>query len=316
MPADYDVAIVGGGPAGSTAGALLKKYNPDLSVAIFEKEKFPRDHVGESQLPLIGRILNEMGVWERVEAAGFPIKVGATYRWGSSPDLWDFNFAPPEQFETIERPGKYEGVRISTAWQVDRAIYDKILLDFAAELGCEVFEETAGEGVVRDDPDTIDHLTITRDGERDEVRARHYVDASGRPGALRRKLPIEVTTPGSLKNVAFWDYWENAEWAAEIGVGGHARPGPLDRIRLDLVHPARPDADEHRLRLPESGLPRVRQEPGRNLSLGDRAAAARDRTHPKRDASRRDRGHQRLVVQDRPNGRAKLVPHRRERRIR
>jgi len=221
MPAEYDVAIVGGGPAGTTAAALLKKYNPDLSVVILEKEKFPRDHVGESQLPMIGRILHEMGCWEKVEAAGFPIKVGATYRWGQSPELWDFNFAPPEQFENLERPGKYEGVRIATAWQVDRARYDTILLDHAREIGCDVFEETGAECIVKDDdPNVVDHLTIKNNGDTDTVRARYYVDASGRYGSLRRALPIKVDTPGSLKNIAFWDYWDNAEWAVEIGVGG------------------------------------------------------------------------------------------------
>jgi len=80
-----DVAIVGGGPAGSTAASLLKKYKPELNVVVLEREKFPREHVGESQLPAIGPILHEMGVWEKVEAAEFPIKVGVTYRWGQSP---------------------------------------------------------------------------------------------------------------------------------------------------------------------------------------------------------------------------------------
>jgi 2-polyprenyl-6-methoxyphenol hydroxylase-like FAD-dependent oxidoreductase len=76
----YDVVIVGGGPTGSTAATLLKKYNPDLRVLIMEKEKFPRDHVGESQLPAINPVLDEMGVWDKVEAAGFPIKLGAAFQ--------------------------------------------------------------------------------------------------------------------------------------------------------------------------------------------------------------------------------------------
>ena len=54
-----DVAIIGGGPGGSTCAGLLKKYAPDLEVALFEREVFPREHVGESQLPPISKILNE-----------------------------------------------------------------------------------------------------------------------------------------------------------------------------------------------------------------------------------------------------------------
>ena len=70
----YDVAIIGGGPGGSTLGTLLRKYDPDKRILIVEKEKFPRDHVGESQLPGISMVLNEMGAWDKVEAANFPVK--------------------------------------------------------------------------------------------------------------------------------------------------------------------------------------------------------------------------------------------------
>lgn len=94
----FDVIVIGGGPAGSTLGTLLRKYNPALNVLILEKEQFPREHVGESQLPPISKILDEMGCWDKVEAANFPIKIGATYRWGSSPKLWDFEFLPVRQF--------------------------------------------------------------------------------------------------------------------------------------------------------------------------------------------------------------------------
>ena len=67
---ETDVAILGGGPTGSTCATFLRKYNPDLRVTIVEKEVFPREHVGESQLPSIGPILDEMGVWDKVEASG------------------------------------------------------------------------------------------------------------------------------------------------------------------------------------------------------------------------------------------------------
>lgn len=83
-----DVAIIGAGPAGATAAAILLKYNPTLRVVMIEKEKFPRPHIGESQLPGISAILDEMGVWDKVEAADFPIKLGASYTWGRNQDVW------------------------------------------------------------------------------------------------------------------------------------------------------------------------------------------------------------------------------------
>jgi len=216
MSFDFDVAIVGGGPAGSTVGTLLAKYNPELKILILEREAFPRDHVGESQLPLISRILDEMGVWDKVEAAGFPIKIGATYRWGCTDDLWDFEFLPDGKFDPAPRPGTYTGQRQSTAFQVDRAIFDKILLDHAASMGCTVRESTAVRKVLREG-DRVEGLVLD-DGS--QVTARYYVDASGTSGIVRRAMGVGVDYPTNLQNIAIWNYWNNAEWATHIGVGG------------------------------------------------------------------------------------------------
>ena len=185
-------------------------------MAIFERERFPRDHVGESQLPVIGNILNEVGVWDKVERAGFPVKIGATYRWGRTDELWDFEFLPYGQFDPEARPAKFEGQRTLTSFQVDRAIYDKILLDHAAQLGAKVYEETVVRKVERDG-DRITSLTL---GNGTEVQARFYVDCSGHTGVLRRAMGVETDCPTTLHNIAIWDYWQNAEWAVKIGVGG------------------------------------------------------------------------------------------------
>ena len=212
----YDVAIIGGGPAGSTTASILKKYNPGLSVAVFERETFPRDHIGESLLPPISQVLYEMGAWDKIEAANFPIKVGATYRWGRRPELWDFEFLQVETFKDLERPAKFEGPRRATAFQVDRSIYDTILLDHAAELGTEVRQNTKIAKVSRDG-NRVTGLTL---GSGEEVTAKYYVDASGNSGIFSRAMNVKCDYPSTLRNIAIYDYWQNAEWAVKIGVGG------------------------------------------------------------------------------------------------
>lgn len=215
----YDVVLLGGGPGGSTTGALLRKYRPDLRVGIFEREKFPRDHVGESQLPPISAVLQEMGCWDKVEAANFPIKVGATFRWGKSPELWNFELLPIQNFQDQPRPGRYEGFRQQCAFQVDRSIYDKILLDHAAELGCEVYEETQVVEILRTG-DRVDGVKVAGPEGESLVTARYYIDATGNAAVLRRAMGVRTDCPTKLKNIAIWDYWNNTKWAAHFGTGG------------------------------------------------------------------------------------------------
>ena len=213
MPDRLDVLIVGGGPAGATVGALLRRYAPGLEVGIVEREHFPRHHVGESQLPAVSAVLDEMGAWDAVEAAGFPIKVGATFSWGRDAESWDFDFLPADAVGDPARPGRYEGVRRSTAFQVDRARYDEILLRHAAARGCHV-EEGQGVRAVERSGDRIDAV-VMEDGTR--RRARHYVDASGSGAVLRRGLGIGAQQPTALRHSALYAYWRDADWAVRIG---------------------------------------------------------------------------------------------------
>ena len=219
-----DIAIIGGGPGGSTLASLLRKYAPQLEVLVIERESFPRDHVGESQLPPISRILDQMGVWDKVEAAGFPIKFGASYTWGKTTTPWVFGFIPEHEVGDTTRPGRYQGWRQQVAFQVDRAIYDKILLDHAAELGARLLQpaKVARVALAEEHPKStesgpepdgqqgsagtqrVSHLELA-DGR--QVAARYYVDASGNAAVLRRQLGIPVDAPTVLRNVAFWNYW-------------------------------------------------------------------------------------------------------------
>ncbi len=215
-----DVAIIGGGPAGTTVGCLLRKYMPHLKVVILERESFPRDHVGESLLPPSTKILHEMGVWEKIEEQGFPVKLGATLRWGMSPEYFDFTFIPGELYENPARPAPFRGQRIKTAFHVDRSLFDKILLDHAEEVGCRVFEESRVVKV-ETDGDRVTGLQVESDQIRDgSILARYYVDASGVSGILRRAFDIPVTSPTALRNIAIYDYWQGAEWAKRDGANG------------------------------------------------------------------------------------------------
>lgn len=220
---EYDIAIIGGGPAGSTLGTLVRKYRPETRVLIVEREVFPRDHVGESQLPPVTQVLQEMGCWDKVEAIGFPVKTGALYRWGSTDELWRFDFLVGQEYEDKPRPGRLEGQRLQTTFHVERSVFDELLLDHAAEHGCEVCE---GAKAVRIETsgDRVDRIQIegTRPAGADEngwVRARQYVDASGHVGVLRRAIGVPVSEPTSLKNIAIWQYWSSPDWTAIDGVG-------------------------------------------------------------------------------------------------
>ncbi len=219
-----DVAIIGGGPAGSTIGVFLKKYNPSIDVTIVERESFPRDHVGESHLPAITAILAEMGVWNKVEAANFPIKIGATFKWGAKKDFWETDFLHQQEFRDVPRPQAFDDQRQKTAFQVDRSIYDKILLDHAKELGCHVLEQTKVASIDRDGDRVLCLKTVPTkqgsDAEPLQIEAKYYVDCSGDVGILRRALDIEIESPTALRNIAIYKYWQDAEWAVTLGNGG------------------------------------------------------------------------------------------------
>lgn len=185
-------------------------------MLILEREKFPRDHIGESLLPAINPVLVEMGVWDKIEAADFPVKIGATYRWGKTDELWDFDFLPGQGYDDPPRPAKYEGQRVNTAFQVDRAIYDKILMDHAREHEVEVREETKVAEILHEG----DRITGFKLADGSVVTARHYIDASGNSGIVRRAMDVEAVEPSMLRNIAVWYYWQNTDWAVNIGVSG------------------------------------------------------------------------------------------------
>src|SRR5881392_1004869 len=129
----HDVAIIGGGPAGSTAAALLARAG--RRVILLEREKFPRFHIGESLLPFSMKAFTRLGLHEKFLGAGFLKKYGGEIFGACSDQGTKFYFK--------------DGYRSKTdhAYQVTRGDFDKVLLDHAAESGAEVHEQTLVEGV-------------------------------------------------------------------------------------------------------------------------------------------------------------------------
>ena len=176
----FDVAVIGAGPAGSVASALLHKKG--YKVCVLEKQHFPRFVIGESLLPHCMEMLEEAGFADAVRAEpSFQFKNGAAFSWGSRYTEFDFT----EKFS--DGPG--------TVYQVRRGIFDKILIDEAAKQGVEV---RFGHGVTAfDNSGDLARLSVEADtGESYELTAKFVLDASGYGRVLPRLLDLE--TPSHL----------------------------------------------------------------------------------------------------------------------
>lgn len=185
----YDVIIIGGGPAGSTAGLLLARRG--MSVLIVDKVQHPRFHVGESFLPRVWDLINEMGLREAMDGVTHVPKYGAEFGFGHGETTTIFEFTDSMYGENPR------------TFNVERAPYDHMLLTQAKLAGAQVQSPATVRRIVKlEDGD----VAIIVDDQ--EVSGRILLDASGQSTMVARHLGTRRPIPGHRK-VAYFNHFKN-----------------------------------------------------------------------------------------------------------
>lgn len=188
---DCDVIVIGAGPAGSSAALALAKQG--RKVVLFERERFPRFHIGESLLATANECFDELGLTERIRAAGFPQKLGASLATHNKSTGRIVDFTTCKE------------VRRGQTWQVCREKFDHILLQAVREAGTDVRESHRVLECVFD-PHGVAVRFEDAGGIKHELYARAVVDASGRWGLLARTFGLRRDEP-RLANVAVFAHY-------------------------------------------------------------------------------------------------------------
>jgi flavin-dependent dehydrogenase len=199
----YDVAIIGGGPGGSSSAIYLRQKG--YKVALFEKEFFPRDHVGESLIPYTYYKLKEMGVLEDVLKFS-AMKPGVNFvdRDGVRQSVWCFD-------RILE-----DGAEMSM--HTLRAPFDHALLKRAITLGAEVHEGATVRSADLSDPEKASIKVVLHDGTETSVQSRFLIDASGQHSFLAGAMNMRKPYPG-LDRVALFTHWINTDYDAALKGG-------------------------------------------------------------------------------------------------
>lgn len=192
----YDVIIIGGGPAGSSAAAVLADHGH--RVLILEREKFPRYHIGESLIPFTFQPLERIGMIPKMRASHFTKKYSVSFVQADGRRSEPFYFF-----------NRYDKETIAQTWQVLRSEFDQMLLDNAREKGAQVREETAVNDLVMEGDRVAGVRAVSRAGEIFEFRAPITLDCTGKEAFTSNRRGWRVGDP-YLNKIAVWTYYEGA----------------------------------------------------------------------------------------------------------
>jgi len=193
---NWDCIVIGGGPAGSCASTVLAQKN--RRVVVFEKEKFPRYHIGESMMPLCYFPLQRVGLIEKMKGSHYVKKYSVQFVNSNGKLSHPFYFF------------KYLDHESAVTWQVTRGEFDKMLLDNARENGATVHEETQVKELVKENGFVVGVRVQDKQGKLTEHRAPMTIDCSGRDALTVARNDWRVRDP-YLNKIAIWSYFAGAK---------------------------------------------------------------------------------------------------------
>lgn len=193
--AQADVVVIGGGPAGSTVSTLVAQRGH--RVVLFERERFPRFHIGESLIPETYWVLERLNMLPKLQASPFVKKHSVQFVNSAGRESAPFYFWDNKPHEC------------SQTWQVVRSQFDQMMLENAREHGVDAREGVRVHEVLFENDRAVGVTIKDQDGALRDVRARVVVDASGQNGLLMNRLGLRVWDP-ILNKGAIWTYWKGA----------------------------------------------------------------------------------------------------------
>jgi flavin-dependent dehydrogenase len=200
----YDVIVIGGGPAGSTVASILAREG--RKVILFEKEEFPRHHIGESLMTDTYWTFQRMGILEKLNASPFVRKYSVQFANSMGKESRPFYF-----FEAIHHES-------AVTWQVTRSVFDRMLLEHAGDQGAKVHQGTPVRQVLFEGDRAVGVEVRMKDGSLQRFGSKVVVDATGQTAMLSNKFGWRMRDP-KLKKAVLYSYFKGAMREPDLNGG-------------------------------------------------------------------------------------------------